>query len=75
MKYIQTFWTRATTEADLLNISAGWLSPEYHWMSWALSCLQLKKLFGNIELITDTKGKYILSEVLKLPYDNCFDIA
>ena len=70
MKYIQTFWTRTTPEADLLNISAGWLSPEYHWMSWALSCLQLKKLFGNIELITDTKGKYILSEVLKLPYDN-----
>ncbi len=70
MKFIQTFWTRNTAETDMLSISAGWLSPEYHWMSWALSCLQLKKLFGNIELITDTKGRDILTETLKLPYTN-----
>src|ERR1700761_6932720 len=46
----------------------GWLSPEFNWMSWALSCLQLKTLHGNVELYTDSYGKYVLIDILQLPY-------
>ncbi|MHA4808598.1 DUF6734 family protein [Flavitalea flava] len=51
-----------------LSIKAGWLSPEFHWMSWALSCLRLKELYGEVELITDKKGKKVLIDTLGLPY-------
>lgn len=30
-------------------------------MSWALSCLQLKQFYNEIELITDSEGGYIVS--------------
>lgn len=69
MKIIQTFWTGpATPNGNLLNIKGGWMAAEYHWMSWALSCLQLKKLYGEVELITDDLGKKILIDTLGLPY-------
>ena len=38
-------------------------------MCWALSCLNAKKIYGNIELYTDTVGKKILIDKLNLPYD------
>lgn len=69
MKIVQTFWTGSAVPAGhLLNIKAGWPSAEYHWMSWALSCLQLHKLYGQIELVTDDVGKKILLDTLGLPY-------
>lgn len=69
MKIIQTFWTGPTApQGNLLDIKGGWVSAEYHWMSWALSCLQLKKLYGEVELITDERGKKILGDTLGLPY-------
>ncbi len=37
-------------------------------MSWALSCLTFKKVYGAIELVTDKKGKAILIDALQLPY-------
>jgi hypothetical protein len=71
MKIIQTFWTGpAVPNGNLLNIKGGWMAAEYHWMSWALSCLQLKKLYGEVELITDELGKKILVDTLGLPYTN-----
>ncbi|MDB4919739.1 MAG: hypothetical protein JWQ54_1722 [Mucilaginibacter sp.] len=51
-------------------MKAGWLSCEYHWMSWALSCLQAKKTFGEVSLVTDLKGKQILIDQLQLPYSH-----
>lgn len=48
--------------------SNGWLSPEFNWMSWALSCLQLTRLHGDVELYTNTLGKEILIDALGLPY-------
>jgi len=39
-------------------------------MSWALSCLQLKKFYKEIELVTDKKGKQILIDELGLPYSD-----
>ena len=71
MKFVQTFWTgnhNFDTEAQGFDMRAGWLSSEFHWMSWAYSCFQLKKLYGQVELVTDERGKELLIDRLKLPY-------
>ena len=70
MKYVQTFWTGNVKSGpgQGLGQKAGWVSSEYHWMSWALSCLQALKLYGQVELVTDARGKSILIDQLKLPY-------
>ena len=65
---VQTFWSKPGKGNSLMDISAGWLSPEYHWMSWALSCLQAKKFYQDVELVTDDRGKEILINRLQLPY-------
>lgn len=48
----------------------GWYSPEYHIMSWALSCLQLRKYYNNITLYADTVSSKLLIDTLQLPYSN-----
>ena len=63
MKIVQSFWTNGG-----LTNTYGWLSPEYHWMSWALSVLQLRQFYDEVELVTDDLGKHILIDVLQLPY-------
>ncbi len=71
MKFVQTFWTGTASDTDKdspLKLKAGWYTSEYHWMSWALSCLQLLKLYGQVELVTDRLGKEILIDTLGLPY-------
>jgi hypothetical protein len=70
MKIIQTLWTcRQSDNGDhSIDIKAGWPSCEYHWMSWAFSCLQARALFDEVELITDNLGKEILIDKLGLPY-------
>ena len=70
MKILQTLWTGPTgvNKENLLGIKAGWLSCEYHWMSWALSCLQAQSIFGSVSLVTDKAGKEILVDLLHLPY-------
>ncbi len=45
--------------------------PEYHYLAWALSLLQLKKFGYKVILHTDKKGKEILIDKLQLPYDDC----
>lgn len=60
-------WT--ANQADLLNNSFGWLSPEYHLMGWALSCLQLKQFYPKVILYSDTAASRMLIDNLKLPYD------
>lgn len=68
MRIIQSFWSGGVN-ADLgLNNKAGWLSAEYHWMSWALSCLQFSKFYGGVHLVTDAVGKHLLIDTLQLPY-------
>lgn len=70
MKILHTFWTGPSNRhaENLFCMKAGWRSSEYHWMSWALSCLQAKAIFGNIHLVTDDRGKDILVDILQLPY-------
>ncbi len=67
MRIIQSIWT--ATNADMLNNSFGWLSPEYHLMGWALSCLQLKQFYPKVVLYADTTASKMLIDTLKLPYD------
>lgn len=47
--------------------SFGWLNQESHLMSWALSCLSISKHY-DVALYTDTEGKRMLVDRLKLPY-------
>ncbi len=37
-------------------------------MSWALSCLQFKRYYDEVELVTDKAGKALLIDRLELPY-------
>lgn len=64
MKIVQSYWSSGSG----LNMQSGWLSPEYHWMSWALSVCQLRKFYDEVELVTDAVGKRILIDTLQLPY-------
>ncbi len=66
MRIIQSIWTG--NNLDFLNNNFGWLAPEYNLMSWALSCLQLKKHYPDVILYCDKTSKNILIDVLKLPY-------
>ena len=47
MRIIQTFWTAGQ---DPLKESFGWAHSEYHLMSWALSCLNLREHYDEVEL-------------------------
>ena len=68
MRIVQTFWSSNTQQNPLYN-RAGWLSPEYNWMSWALSYLQFNKFYGSPNLVTDADGKQVLIDILNLPYN------
>jgi hypothetical protein len=73
MKIVQSFWSGPkllANEKNALAIPAGWISPEYHWMSWALSCLQLTKYYDRVELVTDEPGRRLLIDTLGLPYSS-----
>lgn len=65
MRIVQTFWTAGK---DPLRESFGWLHPEYNLMSWALSCLSLRSHYDEVALYTDSVGKQLLIDKLKLPY-------
>lgn len=66
MKIIQSCWS--CNQKSLLEFGAGWYSPEYHLMSWALSCLQLKKYYGKVTLYADRVSQTMLIDELNLPY-------
>lgn len=67
LKIVQTFWNSKNNENPVLN-SGGFVCPEIHWMAWALSCLQLRKFYPDVELHTNQLGKEILVDILGLPY-------
>lgn len=65
MKIIQTFYP---AEQNIgLSYKSSYVSAEFHWMAWALSCYTLSK-FYDVELYTNEEGKRILIDTLKLPY-------
>jgi hypothetical protein len=66
MKIVQSCWN--CNRPNLLEYNAGWYAPEYHLMSWALSCLQLTKFHDNLALYADSVSARTLIDELKLPY-------
>ncbi|MGC3946338.1 MAG: hypothetical protein QM762_17770 [Chryseolinea sp.] len=74
MKIIQSFWSKPAFHTDQNYSNArgigGWLNFRYFLMSTALSCLTLKKHHKRIELVTDSHGKSLFSDILGLPFDH-----
>jgi len=72
MKIIQSFWTKPFLQSgDSLKdsrMNGGWQARRYNYFSLALSCLQLRKFYDEVELVTDDLGKYLLIDKMKLPY-------
>jgi hypothetical protein len=72
MKIIQSFWTLPMFKGDQTihnnRLSGGWINSKYNLLSWAYSCLQLRKFYHNVELITDQIGKILLIDCMQLPY-------
>lgn len=73
MKIVQSYWTKPSfkkkqSESD--RSAGGWLDIKYNYLSWALSCLQLKKFYNEVELVTDEFGFELLVNKLNLPYSN-----
>jgi hypothetical protein len=67
MKIVQTLWLPTSIQESIKH-TAGWLSAEYHWIAWALSCILLKKQYPAVELYTTKAGKEVLIDQLELPY-------
>lgn len=65
MRVVQTFWSGGK---DPLTNSFGWLTPQHHFMAWALSCLELRKNYDEVFLYTDSAGYAVFAEKLSLPY-------
>lgn len=70
MNYIQTLYI--SPSQDPFKDSFGWISPIYHLLSWGLSAMSLKDSLGSLCLYTNKKGKDILVDMLKLPYDKVY---
>ncbi|WP_035652383.1 DUF6734 family protein [Flavobacterium sp. ASV13] len=72
MKIIQSLWVKPNLKKENINISdrnnGGWVDKKYNYMSWALSCLQFKKYYNEVELVTDSLGYDLLINKLELPY-------
>lgn len=76
MNFVQSFWSKpinSRIEENLLDRgNGGWKTRKLFYMSWALSCLQIKKYYPEIKLklVTDNEGKEVLIDSMKLPYDS-----
>jgi hypothetical protein len=71
MKIIQSFWSKPIEFFDTNNsgrFQGGWYDTRYNLLSWAYSCLQLRKFYDEVELYTDELGKRLLIDKLQLPY-------
>lgn len=67
VKIIQTFST--LNSINPFQNSFGWLSPEFHVMSWALSSQSLQNKGYLPCLYTDDTGARFLIDKLSLPYE------
>lgn len=72
MRIVQSFWSKPSFKHGNLNISdrnkGGWTDKKYNYFSWALSCLQFRKYYDEVELVTDKQGYDLLINRLGLPY-------
>ena len=65
MKIIQTYWNAKGEDFD--HVKCGWLTPETHWMAWALSCTLLRRFYNDVELYTTEKDAEIFKK-FNIPY-------
>ncbi len=70
MKFIQTLYFDKSK--DPFKHSFGWVRPEYHLIGWALSCLQLHKIYRNVELYSNSCAGELLVDILGLPYSKAY---
>lgn len=74
MKIVQSLWSKPSIKKEKINIAHtsndGWGDKKYNAISWALSCLQFRKFYDDVELITDRQGYDFLINRLELPYTN-----
>ncbi|HEX8528794.1 MAG TPA: DUF6734 family protein [Cytophagales bacterium] len=71
MKIVQSYWSKpalAGRQTVQNRSSGGWLEQKYHYMGWALSCLQFRKFYAHLELVTDQWGRHVFIDRLRLPY-------
>lgn len=71
MKIVQSFWTQPFLQSGNhtdQRLNGGWPKRKYNYFSWILSCLQLRKYYDAVELVTDTLGAELLIGKLGLPY-------
>jgi len=66
MKIIQTLFI--DDSKNPFKDGCGWIKPEYHLMSWALSCLLLREKYVNLELFVNSNAGKLLIDTLGLPY-------
>jgi hypothetical protein len=71
-KIVQTLWTKPIYEDNRdktqNRFQGGWLSRKYYYMAWTLSCMQFRRYYPNVELVTDSRGQQLLIDKLNLPY-------
>lgn len=60
------------SQVDPISNTLGFVSPEFNWMSWCLSCLQLLKYYKEVHLYTNEQGRSVLIDQLHLPYTEVF---
>ncbi len=70
MNFIQTLF--AGKAKSLYKDNFGWTRPEYNLVSWALSCLQLKKNYDQVDLYCNSQAADCLIGELNLPYTNVY---
>lgn len=72
MKIIQSFWSKPFMRSESIwvdgRLNGGWPHRILNYYSWALSCLQLRKYYDSVELVTDKIGKEIFIDKIGLPY-------
>lgn len=72
MKIVQSLWSKPGQQRNGQENGGtshcGWPDKKYNYFSWALSALQFRKFYDEVELITDKAGYDLLINKLELPY-------
>lgn len=70
MKIVQSYWSRPALGQAVEGgrRKGGWASLRYQCLGMALSCLLLRRMYDQVELVTDEQGKALLIDCLQLPY-------
>lgn len=67
MKIVQSLWSKPGEKKGDAD-KCGWSDKKYNYLSWILSCLQFRKYYDEVELVTDKHGYELLIDKLGLPY-------